>query len=152
AGEAADPVSCRRVVTSPTPPALLVNAYGPTESAVYASWYPIKEVADDAFRVPIGRPISNTTLHVLDRHGRQGPVGCTGELFSGGDGLAVGYFGDPSLTERKFVPDPFSHAPHRMYATGDLVVRDQAGDLTFLRRIDSQVKIRGFRVEPIEIE
>ena len=119
---------------------------------MYASWCQLDHVADDALRVSIGRPIANTTLHVLDRHRRQVPPGVPGELFIGGDGLAVTYFGDPELTALKFVPDPYSSRPCRMYATGDLVVRDPDGDLVFLGRIDDQIKIRGFRVEPIEVE
>jgi amino acid adenylation domain-containing protein len=150
-GEAADPQTCRRVLTSASPPTSLLNAYGPTESTTFASWYRIDEVSEGALRLPIGTPIANTTLHVLDRHGRLVPPGVPGELFIGGDGLALGYVGDPELTARKFVPDPFAGPPHRLYATGDVVVRADSGDVVFLRRVDDQLKIRGHRVEPLEV-
>jgi amino acid adenylation domain-containing protein len=150
-GEAADPRMCRRVLDSAAPPTALLNAYGPTESTTFASWYPITAVPDGALRLPIGTPIANTSLHVLDRHGRLVPPGVPGELFIGGDGLAVCYFGDPELTARKFVADPFAGPPHRLYATGDLVVRAESGEVVFLRRIDDQLKIRGHRVEPLEV-
>jgi amino acid adenylation domain-containing protein len=150
-GEAADPRMCRRVLESAAPPTALLNAYGPTESTTFASWYRITAVPDGALRLPIGTPIANTTLHVLDRHGRLVPPGVPGELFIGGDGLAVCYFGDPELTARKFVADPFAGPPHRLYATGDLVVRAESGEVVFLRRIDDQLKIRGHRVEPLEV-
>ncbi|HXY94652.1 MAG TPA: amino acid adenylation domain-containing protein [Acidimicrobiia bacterium] len=150
-GEAADPRTCRSVLTSASPPASLLNAYGPTESTTFASWHPVNEVSEGALRLPIGTPIANSTLHVLDRHGRVVPPGVPGELFIGGDGLALGYLGDPELTARKFVPDPFAGPPHRLYATGDLVVRAHSGDVVFLRRVDDQLKIRGHRVEPLEV-
>ena len=151
-GEAADPSTCRRVLASGSPPDNLINAYGPTETTTFASWHRVSHVPDGAVRLPIGGPICNTTLHVLDRHGRHVPPGVPGELFIGGDALAVGYHGDPELTARKFVPDPFAGPPHRLYASGDLVVREPGGAVVFLRRRDHQLKIRGYRVEPIEIE
>ncbi|HLM16456.1 MAG TPA: amino acid adenylation domain-containing protein, partial [Acidimicrobiia bacterium] len=151
-GEAADPSMCRRVLASGSPPDALINAYGPTETTTFASWHRVSSVPEGAVRLPIGGPISNTTLHVLDRHGRLVPAGVPGELFIGGDALAIGYHGDPELTARKFVPDPFSGPPHRLYATGDLVVREPDGPIVFLRRRDQQLKVRGYRVEPIEIE
>jgi amino acid adenylation domain-containing protein len=150
-GEAADPRACQRVLTSSSPPEALLNAYGPTESTTFASWHPITDVPEGALRLPIGTPIANTTLHVLDRRGRVLPPGVPGELHIGGDGLALGYFGDPDLTARKFVPDPFAGPPHRLYATGDLVVRAESGEVVFVRRIDDQLKIRGHRVEPLEV-
>jgi thioesterase domain-containing protein/acyl carrier protein len=140
------------VLASDSPPDTLINAYGPTESTTFASWYPITQVPDGALRLPIGLPICNTTLHVLDRHRRLVPPGVPGELFIGGDGLALGYVNDPELTCRKFVPDPFAAPPARVYASGDLVVREASGEVVFLRRLDDQLKIRGFRVEPVEIE
>ena len=151
-GEAADPSTCKRVLASGSPPGALINAYGPTETTTFASWHRISQVPDGAVRLPIGGPICNTTLHVLDRHGRLVPPGVPGELFIGGDALAIGYHGDPELTARKFVPDPFAGPPHRLYASGDLVVREPGGAIVFLRRRDHQLKIRGYRVEPLEIE
>ena len=151
-GEAADPSTCKRVLESDSPPDSLLNAYGPTESTTFASWYRVTQVPDGALRLPIGLPICNTTLHVLDRHQRLVPPGVPGELFIGGDGLALGYLNDPELTDRKFIANPFAEPPARMYASGDLVVREPGGDVVFLRRLDDQLKIRGFRVEPLEIE
>jgi thioesterase domain-containing protein len=151
-GEAADPSACRQVLESPAPPRALVNAYGPTESSTFASSYVVATVPEDALRLPIGRPIANTTLHVLDRHRRLLPPGLPGELFIGGDGLALGYLDDPVLTAQKFVADPFAGLSQRLYATGDRVVRNVDGDVVFLGRMDDQLKIRGFRVEPLEVE
>ena len=151
-GEAADPTACRLVLESSAPPRALLNAYGPTESTTFASWHHITDAPEGTLRLPIGLPVVNTTLHVLDRYGRLVPPGVPGELFIGGDGLALGYLDDADLTARKFVPDPFAGPPHRLYATGDLVVRETSGEIVFLRRMDDQLKIRGFRVEPLEIE
>jgi len=149
-GEACEPKWVRTLLDY-GPPKHLLNAYGPTESTTFASWYPITDVPEGTLRLPIGTPITNSTLHVLDRHRRVLPPGVPGELFIGGDGLALGYLGDPELTARKFVADPFAGPPHRLYATGDLVTRAGSGEVVFLRRIDDQLKIRGHRVEPLEV-
>jgi hypothetical protein len=103
--------------------------------------------------VPIGRPISNTRVYVLDSRRAPVPVGVPGELYTSGDGLAEGYLEQPELTAAKFVPNPFSGDPcPRLYRTGDLVRWLPDGNLQFLGRNDSQVKIRGYRVEPGEVE
>src|SRR5205823_4443762 len=100
-----------------------------------------------------GRPIANTRLYVLDQRGALVPIGASGELFIGGDGVALGYVNLPELTEEKFVPDPFSPRPGaRLYKTGDLVRYLPDGNLEFLGRNDHQVKLRGFRIELGEIE
>ncbi|RME70707.1 MAG: amino acid adenylation domain-containing protein, partial [Verrucomicrobia bacterium] len=132
----------------------LYNGYGPTESTTFATIEPIRR--DDPFltgTVPIGRPIANTTCHVLDAHQQPVPPGIAGELYIGGDGLALGYLNDETLTRQRFVPDPFSPTPAaRLYRTGDRCRWLPDGRLEFLGRLDNQVKIRGFRIEPGEIE
>ena len=103
-----------------------------------------------AATVPIGRPIQHTTVHVLDAVGQPVPIGVTGELYTGGDGLARGYAGNAAATAQAFVPDPYGHGT-RLYRTGDLVRWRADGTLDFVGRVDNQIKIRGFRVEPGEV-
>ncbi|HKH45434.1 MAG TPA: amino acid adenylation domain-containing protein, partial [Thermoanaerobaculia bacterium] len=149
-GEAADPAMAREVLAA-WPPQRLLHVYGPTESTTFASWHLLREVPAGAASLPIGAPLANTSLYVLDRWLAAAPPGTPGELWIGGDGLAWGYWNRPELTAERFVPDPWS-AGGRLYRTGDLVRRPAGGALEFLGRIDQQVKIRGFRVEPGEIE
>ncbi|WP_158692086.1 non-ribosomal peptide synthetase, partial [Streptomyces aurantiacus] len=132
--------------------ARLHNLYGPTEAAIDVThWTCPPDGATDT--VPIGRPIQNIQLHVLDDLGRHQAVGCAGELHIAGVGLARGYLNNPALTRERFVPNPFAHDPDaRMYRTGDLVRWLSDGTLEYLGRIDNQVKLRGFRIEPDEIE
>jgi amino acid adenylation domain-containing protein len=152
-GEALDPPSVRRVLGSAAPPVRLLNGFGPTESTTFACWHRIDAVPEGARSIPIGRPLSNTRAHVLDRAGQMLPIGSLGELFLGGDGLAGGYPGRPDLTAERFVPDPFSTEPGgRLYRTGDLVRLLPSGEIDYLGRNDHQVKIRGFRIELGEIE
>jgi len=151
-GEAVDPTSARNALAA-GPPKRLGNGYGPTEVTTFAVVHHIRDVAEGADRVPIGKPIANTTAFVLDPGGHPTPLGVPGELWLGGDGLARGYLADAGLTARKFVPDPFTgRQGSRLYRTGDLVRLSPDGTFTFLGRIDQQVKIRGFRIEPGEIE
>ncbi|HUR45837.1 MAG TPA: amino acid adenylation domain-containing protein [Candidatus Saccharimonadales bacterium] len=150
-GEAADPKSVQEVLRE-APNSRLINAYGPTEATTYALCYEIKE-ADGVRSIPIGKPISNTDIYILDEFRQPVPIGVPGELYIGGDGLAVGYLHRPDLTSERFVPHPFSADPQaRLYRTGDLVRYLASGDVEFLGRIDHQVKIRGFRIELGEIE
>jgi amino acid adenylation domain-containing protein len=126
------------------------NGYGPTEATVYSV---IAKLAADDSTVPIGRPLANTKLYVLDGERQPVPVGVPGELYIGGAGVAIGYWRHPELTLERFLPDPFSpEGAERLFRTGDLVRYLPDGNLVFLRRIDSQVKIRGFRIELEEVE
>lgn len=136
------------------PDARLVNVYGPTETTTFATFYEIpKHVPRDLLSIPIGRPISNTTAYVLDSLLQPAPIGVVGELFIGGDGLAIAYLERPELTAQRFVPDPFIVSTGaRLYRTGDLARRLEDGCIEFVGRVDDQVKIRGFRIEPGEIE
>ncbi|GGK63005.1 hypothetical protein Ppa06_20650 [Planomonospora parontospora subsp. parontospora] len=129
----------------------LVNTYGPTEAAVIAT---AADLGADAAsgRPPIGRPIGETSVHVLDERGRPLPAGATGELVIGGAGVARGYLGRPSLTAAAFVPDPYGPPGSRRYRTGDRARRRLDGRLDFLGRLDGQLKVRGFRIEPGEVE
>jgi len=127
------------------------NAYGPTETTVCASMYRCQ--AGETGPPPIGRPIANTELYVLDRNMQLLPVGVAGELHVGGVSLARGYLRRPEMTEARFVPHPYSEDPAaRLYKTGDLVRYRADGNLEFLGRLDQQVKVRGFRIELGEVE
>jgi len=130
----------------------LWNFYGPTESTVWAACYPVT-TPGDVTNVPIGRPLGNIRLYILDGAMQPVPVGVAGELHIGGVGLARGYFNRPELTAEKFVADPFSAEPGaRLYKTGDMARYLEDGAIEFVQRLDHQVKIRGYRVELGEIE
>ncbi|HET7232712.1 MAG TPA: amino acid adenylation domain-containing protein [Longimicrobium sp.] len=145
AGEAVD----ARVVERWAAGRAFVNAYGPTEITVCAT---SARCAPDGRTPPIGTPLENVRVHLLDAAGVPAPAGIVGELFVGGVGVARGYLGRPARTAEAFVPDPFGPAGARLYRTGDLARRRGDGALEFAGRADRQVKIRGVRVEPGEVE
>ncbi|MEU8248908.1 amino acid adenylation domain-containing protein [Nonomuraea sp. NPDC048916] len=135
------------------PWARLENLYGPTEAAIDVTSATAGAGAGaGAGTVPIGRPIANTVVRVLDPAGRPVPVGAAGELYLGGAGLARGYLGRPALTAARFVPDPYGRPGGRLYRTGDRVRWTRREGLEFLGRLDDQIKIGGMRLEPGEIE
>jgi amino acid adenylation domain-containing protein len=140
-------------VLQKAPPERLLHMYGPTESTTFASWHTVGNAVRRQSRIPIGQPITNTAIHVLDRELEVVPRGIKGELHIGGDGLARGYLSRPDLTAEKFIPNTFGRMPgERLYKTGDLARSLEGGSMEFLGRNDYQVKIRGFRIEPEEIE
>jgi aspartate racemase len=146
-------VSQVKRVLKELPGCRLINGYGPTENTTFTCCYQMTspEQVDDS--VSIGRPIVNTQVYILDHYLNPVPIGVSGELCIGGDGLARGYFNNRELTAEKFIPHPFSNeAGARLYKTGDLVRYLPDGNIEFLGRLDHQVKIRGLRVEPGEVE
>lgn len=159
-GEAVDPTTVKAILQH-QPPKRLLHVYGPTENTTFSSWYLVQEVPDKATNLPIGCPIANTQIYILDRHLQPAPIGVPGELYVGGNGLARGYLNRPELTEKSFIQNPFKHDNcvseactkySRLYKTGDLARYLPDGNIEFLGRIDNQVKIRGFRIELSEIE
>ncbi|WP_122695177.1 non-ribosomal peptide synthetase, partial [Pseudomonas viridiflava] len=150
-GERADPASYRALL-SQAQGLRLFNGYGPTETTTFAAVCEVSAICEGDESVPIGRPIGNTSIYVLDAHQRLAPKGVTGELYIGGDGVALGYLNRPELSVEKFIVDPFSDEPGAMmYRTGDLGRWMEDGQLECLGRNDDQVKIRGFRIELGEI-
>ncbi|MGB8509396.1 MAG: amino acid adenylation domain-containing protein, partial [Pyrinomonadaceae bacterium] len=131
----------------------LINGYGPTENTTFTCCHRIEDDARLDSSIPIGHPIANTRVFILDKMQQLVPAGVTGELCVGGDGLARGYLNDAGLTAEKFIPNPFMMWPgERLYRTGDLVRHLPGGAIEFVGRVDNQVKVRGFRVELGEIE
>jgi natural product biosynthesis luciferase-like monooxygenase protein/amino acid adenylation domain-containing protein len=149
-GEAVTPGRVREVLAAAAPGTRLLHVYGPTESTAFTTWQRVETVPAGR-TVPIGRPLANTRVWLLDRGLRPVPPGTPGELCIGGDGLARGYLRRPDLTAERFVANPFA-AGERLYRTGDLARRRPDGALEFLGRTDGQVKVRGFRVETGEVE
>ncbi|MBO7885256.1 non-ribosomal peptide synthetase, partial [Burkholderia pseudomallei] len=150
-GERADPAVYRKVLEA-GPPRHLLNAYGPTETTTFAAVWEAEPRTLAAQAAPIGRPIGNTSVYVLDAYGAPVPVGVTGEIHIGGPGVAQGYLNRPALSAERFVRDPFVGGDARMYRTGDLGRWRPDGMLDYIGRADFQVKIRGFRIELGEIE
>jgi amino acid adenylation domain-containing protein/non-ribosomal peptide synthase protein (TIGR01720 family) len=146
------PAAAVREVMRACPGLTVVDGYGPTETTTFATSYPMPDAAEVPENVPIGRPLDNMRVYVLDGDLRPVPAGVAGELYIAGAGLARGYLGRPGLTAERFVADPYGAPGERMYRTGDLVRRRPDANVEFLGRADEQVKIRGFRIELGEIE
>jgi amino acid adenylation domain-containing protein/non-ribosomal peptide synthase protein (TIGR01720 family) len=138
-----------RKVREAYPNLTVINGYGPTENTTFTTCYRIEDHFETD--IPIGSPITNTTVYILDSNGQPAPIGVPGEICTGGEGLARGYLNQPYLTAEKFVPNPFK-ANEQLYRTGDLGYWLPDGNIVFIGRIDNQVKVRGFRIEPGEIE
>ncbi|WP_049575115.1 non-ribosomal peptide synthetase, partial [Streptomyces sp. SBT349] len=150
-GDVVPEAAVRRVLEH-CPGTVVVDGYGPTETTTFATAFPVPDAAGVPARIPIGRPLDNMRVYVLDDGLCPAPVGVPGELYIAGEGLARGYLGRPGLTAERFVADPFGPAGTRMYRTGDLVRWNGEGAVEFLGRVDGQVKLRGFRIETGEIE
>lgn len=153
-GEAASAESIRIWQSKLKDRVLLVNEYGPTETTVSALYYPIsKQITSDSTHVPVGKPIANTNIYILNEHLQLCPIGVIGELYIESIGTAIGYHNQPERTAQSFVSHPFSTEPSaRLYRTGDLVRLSQEGDVEYMGRRDRQVKLRGYRIELGEIE
>ncbi|MGA9421288.1 MAG: amino acid adenylation domain-containing protein, partial [Rhodanobacteraceae bacterium] len=146
-------VSHVRAAYAALPDVVIINGYGPTECTTFAATYRIPRDLDAGMHsVPIGRPIANTTLYVVNARGEPVPVGVVGELHIGGAGLARGYLGRADLTGERFRPNPFDTASERLYRTGDLVRWLPEGVVEFVGRLDGQIKLRGYRIETAAIE
>ena len=130
---------------------VLINGYGPTESTVFALCYPVNDTTTYSGGIPIGKPVSNTEIYVLDKDLNPAPDGVIAELYIAGDGLSKGYLNNEELTKEKFVDHPFKEGA-KIYRTGDLVYRISDGNIVFAGRTDHQIKLRGFRIELDEIE
>ena len=151
AGEACtqDVVNCHRAAT---PQSLLFNEYGPSEATVWSSVYDCSS-GSRLPRVPIGRPIANTQIYILDANLQPVPIGVSGEVYIGGNGVTNGYLNRPNLTAERFIPKSVPQAPGaRLYKTGDIGRYLADGDIEFIGRADHQIKLRGFRIELEEIE
>jgi amino acid adenylation domain-containing protein len=151
-GDVMPPSAARRLLEA-APGLRLINAYGPTEGTIVATAHVMTEPAEVSTPIPIGRPVANAQIYLLDPARKLVPDGLPGEIWIGGHGVARGYRERPDLTAQRFAADPFSERSRaRMYRTGDIGRWRCDGSLEFLGRVDAQVKIRGFRVEPGEIE
>src|ERR687886_303732 len=164
-GEAVDPRWVKKVLKK-SPSKQLLHVYGPTECTTFSSFYWVQDVPETATSIPIGRPLTNTQIYLLDGQLQPVPIGIPGELYIGGDGLARGYLNASELTAERFIPNPFIKekgtkedftscsfpSSDRLYKTGDLACYRPDGNIEFLGRIDNQIKIRGFRIELGEIE
>ncbi|RYZ43248.1 MAG: non-ribosomal peptide synthetase [Myxococcaceae bacterium] len=152
-GDVLPAVRVREHLSRLSPDAVLINGYGPTENTTFSATFRMRHDSVVQGAVPIGKPLSNSTVYVLDAHLRPVPVGVAGEVYVSGLGLAWGYLRRPELTAERFIPHPFaSTSGERLYRTGDKARWRTDGTLDFLGRVDFQVKVRGFRIELGEIE
>ncbi len=152
-GDVLSPAACQKVLDE-LPNCVLVNGYGPTETTTFAACHRMKHGDRVEGAVPIGRPIANAEILILDRERQIVPIGVAGQIYIGGDGVAAGYLNDPALTAERFIAHPFApnNSKRRLYVTGDRARYRADGTIEFLGREDHQVKLRGFRVELGEIE
>ncbi len=149
-GDVLDPKIIKALLNSSSTPGKILNGYGHTETTTFASTHNIVAVEDDAISIPIGNPIANTQIYILDGHLQPVPIGVAGEIYIGGAGVARGYLGRAALTAERFVADPYGQG--RLYKTGDLGRWLPDGSIEYLGRNDFQVKVRGFRIELGEVE
>lgn len=151
-GEALSVAHIRKALET-LPNVQLVNGYGPTENTTFTCCYRIpRNIAESIQSIPIGKPIGNTQVHILDSNLQPVPCGMSGELYISGEGLALGYVNQPELTAEKFIHNPFSNNPDRLYKTGDICCWMEDGNIEYRGRTDDQIKIRGLRIELGEIE
>ncbi|MEH2455999.1 non-ribosomal peptide synthetase [Nostoc sp.] len=134
------------------PSTLIFNHYGPTEATVGVTTFAVDQPINHTQTVPLGRPLANTQIYLLDEQLQPVPIGVPGELYIGGAGLARGYLNRPDITAAQFIPNPFAQTGLRLYKTGDIARYLPDGNIEFIGRVDHQVKIRGFRIELGEIE
>uniref|UniRef100_UPI00118085F7 non-ribosomal peptide synthetase n=1 Tax=Streptomyces sp. rh34 TaxID=2034272 RepID=UPI00118085F7 len=146
------PAEAVRRVMETCPGTVVVDGYGPTETTTFATRHRIESVHELPAQIPIGTPLDNMRVYILDGGLRPVPAGVVGELYIAGEGLARGYLGRPGLTAERFVADPYGPTGSRMYRAGDLVRHTAEGSVEFIGRADDQVKVRGFRIELGEIE
>ena len=146
------PVALAKRFRAALPEAVLLNLYGSSEVAGDATYYEVKELAEEGHAIPIGKPIANTQIYILDQYRQPVPIGVHGMLHIGGDCLARGYWGRPDLTSERFVTNPFGADRGLLFETGDRGRWLPDGNIEYLGRLDTQIKIRGFRVELGEIE
>ena len=160
-GDVLDPKIIKTLLKSSNAPAKIINGYGPTETTTFASTHNILAIINDNISIPIGRPIANTQIYILDSHLQPVPIGVAGEIYIGGAGVARGYLNRADLTAERFIADPFGQGQDnlagaadngRLYKTGDLGRWLPDGSVEYLGRNDFQVKIRGFRIELGEVE
>lgn len=147
------PLQTLQALAAANPELTIINGYGPTETTICATLYTVPPTPADDRRTPIGQPVCNNRVYLLDEFGQPVPHGQPGELFIGGDGVACGYLDDDELTAERFVDDPFDpESATRLFRTGDRVRYLSDDNLEFIGRVDHQIKVRGHRIEPAEVE